>query len=337
MKLPERLGVAAISLLLAACAATPARAPAVRAPVYSVYKDMILELDPDTLLARTAVSGVPAPLAGTLPTGARAVALAFATGECGDETWQGVDAARFSAANVPALVAAGVDYVISTGGAKGSFSCASDEGMERFIGRYASPRLRGLDFDIETDQSRDLVAALVARIAAAQRRHPGLRVSFTLATWAASDGSRASLNPLGETVVGALREAGLRDYYVNLMVMDFGTASPAVCVLANGVCDMGRSAEQAVRNVHERYGIALDHLGVTPMIGVNDVTSNVFTLDDARRVGRFVRDNGLAGLHFWSLDRDVRCGPGRPVPSSHCHHLDAPPLAFTRTFAEALQ
>jgi len=336
MKVLEHCSAAAISLLLAACAAAPARPPM---PLYSPYKDMMMALEPDTLVTRTAVSGVPVPLTapGALPAGVRAVTLAFANGECGAETWQGIDAARFAAANLPALGDAGIDYVISTGGARGSFSCGSDEGMERFIARYASPHLRGLDFDIETDQSPELIASLMRRIAAAQQRHPGLKVSFTLATWAASDGSRASLNALGDTVIAALRDAGLTDYYLNLMVMDYGEASPSVCVVVDARCDMGRSAEQAVRNVHERYGIALDRLGVTPMIGVNDVTSNVFTLDDARRLARFARDNGLAGLHFWSLDRDVGCGPGRPLPSSLCHHLEAPPLAFTRAFAAALQ
>ena len=336
MKLLERCSAAAITLVLAACAGAPVGAPA---PLYSPYKDMMMALDPDTLVARTSVSGAPVPLGapGVLPAGVRAITLAFANGECGAETWQGIDAARFAAANVPALVEAGIDYVVSTGGARGSFSCGSDEGMERFVARYASPHLRGLDFDIETDQSPELIASLVRRIAAVQRRHPGLRISFTVATWAASDGSRASLNALGDTVVSALRDAGLTDYYVNLMVMDYGEASASVCVVADGRCDMARSAEQAVRNVHERYGIALGRLGVTPMIGVNDVTSNVFTLDDAQRLGRFVRDNGLAGLHFWSLDRDTGCGPGRPLPSSLCHHLEAPPLAFTRAFAAALQ
>ena len=38
----------------------------------------------------------------------------------------------------------------------------------------------------------------------------------------ASDGSQASLNDAGQRVMQAVRDAGLVDYYVNLMVMDYG-------------------------------------------------------------------------------------------------------------------
>ena len=42
---------------------------------------------------------------------------------------------------------AGVGYIVSTGGQGGVFTCATDEGMERFIARYASAHLLGIDFD----------------------------------------------------------------------------------------------------------------------------------------------------------------------------------------------
>jgi len=92
--------------------------------------------------------------------------------------------------------------------------------------------------------------------------------------------------------------------------MDYGEAIPRNCVVSAGVCDMGRSAIQAARNVHVRYGLPMSRIELTPMIGVNDVVSNVFTLDDARLLAEFVRDCGLGGLHFGSLDRDAPCAPG---------------------------
>jgi hypothetical protein len=64
--------------------------------------------------------------------------------------------------------------------------------------------------------------------------------------------------------------------------MDYGEAIPRNCVVSAGVCDMGRSAIHAARNVHVRYGLPMSRIELTPMIGVNDVVSNVFTLDDAR-------------------------------------------------------
>jgi chitinase len=61
--------------------------------------------------------------------------------------------------------------------------------------------------------------------------------------------------------------------------MDYGEAIPRNCVVSAGVCDMGRSAIHAARNVHVRYGLPMSRIELTPMIGVNDVVSNVVTID----------------------------------------------------------
>ena len=43
------------------------------------------------------------------------------------------------------------------------------------------------------------------------------------------------------------------------------------------------------------------------MIGMNDVTSEVFTIADVDTVIDYAVSQGLAGVHFWSLDRDTPC------------------------------
>ncbi|HET8877518.1 MAG TPA: glycosyl hydrolase [Casimicrobiaceae bacterium] len=327
----------------AAASSTPSAAPASEAArfVYSPYKYVPVGWDADAAAIATTAGGRVVPLAAdarsTLPAGVVAVTLAFATGECGAETWDGVDPDVLARVNVRRFERAGIDYIVSTGGEAGTFSCATDAGMERFIARYASSRLIGLDFDIERGQSAELLASLVRRIKAAKDRHAGLRISFTLATWASSDGSGASLNADGERVMAAIRGAGLDDFYVNLMAMDYGTASARNCVVVDGVCDMGRSAMQAARNVAARFAVPLARIELTPMIGVNDVMTNVFTLDDAAALGGFVREAGLGGLHFWALDRDTPCPHGAAIVLSACSGLDAAPYAFTRAFARALQ
>jgi chitinase len=84
--------------------------------------------------------------------------------------------------------------------------------------------------------------------------------------------------------------------------------------------------------------VPLARIELTPMIGVNDVVANVFTLDDARFVARFVRDQKLAGLHFWSLDRDTPCEGGATAVSPTCSSLnDAPRQAYHRAFLEGLR
>jgi chitinase len=267
-----------------------------------------------------------------------ALTWAFATGECGSETWNGRPGQAVADTNTRAFARAGVDYIVSTGGQGGVFTCASDAGMEAFIARYATPRLLGFDFDIEAEQTPAQIRALTDRIAVAQRKRPRLRFSFTVATHAASDGSHASLNPMAERVLVAVRASGIKDYVLNLMVMDYGPASGKVCVLRGERCDMGASALQAARNVHAKYGVPFGQIELTPMIGVNDVVENVFTLEDAATVARGVRELGLAGLHYWSLDRDVPCAREGKGADAQCSTMPGVPAgAYWKTFSQAVR
>jgi hypothetical protein len=254
------------------------------------------------------------------------LSLAFATGECGEEKWPGkLD---------DALMKHG--YIISTGGQGGVFTCASDAGMEKFVSRYLSPRLRGIDFDIEAGQTAEQVDSLIQRAMYAQKRWPHLRYSFTVATHAASDGSRQSLNAQGEGILAALRKAGMQDYVLNLMVMDYGPASKKVCVVRKGLCDMGASAAQAARNVHEKYGIPYRQIALTAMIGVNDVVSNIHSIADVKTMVRDARRLQLAGLHYWAHDRDRPCVVPVKGADSRCSGMKLPAGTYERAFRDNL-
>jgi chitinase len=255
----------------------------------------------------------------------RTLSWAFATGECGHERWGDFDTVAFAKRNVADFAHAGLPYIVATGGEAGVFTCASVAGMRRFVARYDSPQLAGLDFDIEGRQTPRQIVTLVRAAAGMQRSRPSLRVSFTLATHAASDGTLRSLNATGEAVLAALAAARFDRAVVNLMVMNYGPADARWCVPAGSGaqarCDMGRSALQAARNVHAKYGVPYDRMALTAMIGENDVAGNVFTPADAGEVARGVRELGLAGLHYWSLHRDRPCDAGAPRVSPDCHGL----------------
>ena len=103
------------------------------------------------------------------------------------------------------------------------------------------------------------------------------------------------------------------------MTMDYGGAGADICVVNAGVCDMGQSALQAAYNLHDYWGVPFSLIEITPMIGGNDNTAETFTLSDADTVSAFVEAQGLAGVHYWSYDRDVDCAPGSA--SSTCNTL----------------
>ncbi|KWB93157.1 glycosyl hydrolase [Burkholderia ubonensis] len=336
------------SLSRASAPTSPGRSSIGTAPafLYSPYKDATISMNWNTNVISSNVTGQMSPVLSVLPTNVRALTLAFATGECGSENWAGVNGAALAAANVPLFTAANVNYVISTGGAAGSFTCGTDAGMATFINRYASNNLVGIDFDIEGGQSQQVVNDLVQRVAVAQRNYPNLRFSFTLATLAPSQpgttvasswGASApdSFNIYGDWVMQAIQAYGLKNYTINLMTMDYGSAGPGNCVVANGACQMGQSAIQAALNLHDRWGVPYSQIELTPMIGGNDTVGQTFTPADVDTVSAFVKQNGLAGVHFWSFDRDADCPHGSASPT--CNSIGGVgTLGYTNRFANDL-
>jgi len=285
----------------------------------------------NTNVISTSVSGTATPLGTDLASnGGKTISLAFATGECGSENWGGVEGAAMATANVSLLTQAGVNYVLSTGGAAGSFTCGTDSGMATFIGRWASSGLIGVDFDIEAGQSQDVITALVQRIQTAHGTYPNLRFSLTLGVLASSQSGASTAQSLGANAVdvfnvygddtmaavkstlGFTGDASTWPSYltVNLMTMDYGSAGPGNCVVSGATCEMGQSAIQAAYDIHDKWGVPYANVELTPMLGGNDVSSEQFTLADADTVAKFAIAQSLAGVHYWSYDRDTDCAAG---------------------------
>ncbi len=303
--------------------------------VFSPYKDTSINMNWNTNLITTNVSGTPTGLAADLTkNGGKTITLAFATGECGSENFGGVPGAAMATANVSVLSGAGVDYIVSTGGAAGSFTCGSDAGFQTFVGRWASDNLIGIDFDIEAGQSTQVIGDLITRIKSAHAMYPKLRFSLTLATLAdnAGDATAKSLgagapdsfNSFGDNTLAAVKSvlgfdgtAATWPSYVtvNLMTMDYGSPSKNVCVVANSLCQMGQSALQAAYNLHDHFGVPYSNIELTPMIGGNDAQDEKFTLDDVDTVSQFAIAQGLAGVHHWSYDRDDDCSDTYASPT----------------------
>lgn len=170
-----------------------------------------------------------------------------------------------------------------------------------------------------------------------QTAYPMLRFSFTIATLAAADGGTGAGN-LNATGVATVKASTLSNDTINLMTMDYGPASRTVCVMAGNTCDMGASAIEAAKALNRAYGIPLSRIELTPMIGMNDVTDEVFTLDDVDEVAAYAKAAGLAGLHTWSLDRDTPCATPSRWASPTCHSVASgpSPLAYTNRFVKAL-
>ncbi|MFE0789112.1 cellulose binding domain-containing protein [Streptomyces mutabilis] len=275
-------------------------------------------------------------LASAEATGVKNYNLAFVTdgGGCtpkwGGVTDLGSDAV---AGQIGALRAAGGDVRVSFGGAAGSelaTTCTSAEALAAAYGKVVDAyALTEVDFDVEGGALPD-TAANTRRsqaIAALQKQHPDLDVSFTLPVMP------EGLTQAGVDLLADAKENGVRIDAVNIMAMDYGPAYSG---------DMGTYAEQAATATQAQVkGVlglsdadAWKTVAVTPMIGVNDVVTEVFKVDDATQLVEFARSKGLGWLSMWSATRDKAC-PGGPKPAADatCSSIDQEPNAFAEAFA----
>ncbi|HEY0342571.1 MAG TPA: hypothetical protein VGC34_17355, partial [Steroidobacteraceae bacterium] len=132
-----------------------------------------------------------------------------------------------------------------------------------------------------------------------------------------------------------IQSTGLTKYVIDLMAMDYGSTLASNCTIVNGACEMGQSAIQAAELLHSGFGVPYNQIELTPMIGGNDAQSEVFTLADVATVSTYALQKGLAGIHFWSFDRDTDCAPG--AASSTCNSYgQAGRLGFTTSFLSHL-
>ncbi|MFE4052399.1 cellulose binding domain-containing protein [Streptomyces sp. YIM B13518] len=269
-------------------------------------------------------------------TGVKEYNLAFVTdgGGC-TPRWGGVSGLGDNAVagQIGALRAKGGDVRVSFGGAAGSelaTTCASADALaaayEKVVNAYD---LTKVDFDVEGGALPDAAANTrrARAIAKLQKAHPDLDVSFTLPVMP------EGLTQDGVNLLADAKENGVRIDAVNIMAMDYGPAYSD---------DMGTYAEQAATATQAQLkGVlalsdadAWKTVAVTPMIGVNDVVTEVFEVDDATQLVDFARSKGLGRLSMWSGARDRQCAGGaKPAADPTCSSILQDGFAFTKAFA----
>lgn len=70
-------------------------------------------------------------------------------------------------------------------------------------------------------------------------------------------------------------------------------------------------------------------IAVTPMIGVNDTSDEIFTVANAQQLEAFAASKHLAWLSMWSAARDQQCSGGaQSFASPTCSSIVQSPDAF---------
>ncbi|GLY73137.1 ricin-type beta-trefoil lectin domain protein [Actinoallomurus iriomotensis] len=269
-------------------------------------------------------------------TGLKYYTLAFVIGGGGcTATWNGdtsIDSSGWQTA-INNLRASGGDVIVSFGGASGTElgqACTSVSTLQAQYKRVIDTlNLTRIDLDIEgsalndttaNDRRNQALAALQQQYASAGRH---LAVDYTLPV----DPSGLESNAI--SLLNNAKSRGVDVSVVNIMTMDYGSAM-----------DMGQAAVNAATGLHTQLGQiwtgkSSDQLwameGNTPMIGVNDTTSEVFTTGNASTLESFAASHGIQLLAYWALGRDKACATNGQLSDS-CSGTPQSAYQFARTF-----
>ncbi|MDH6215931.1 glycoside hydrolase family 18 protein [Streptomyces pseudovenezuelae] len=274
-------------------------------------------------------------LASADATGVKNYNLAFITdgGGCTPK-WGGVSdlGTDAVAAQIGALRAKGGDVRVSFGGASGSelaTTCSSADALATAYGKVVDAyQLTKVDFDVEGGALPNTTANTnrAKAIAKLQDQHPDLDVSYTLPVMP------EGLTQDGVNLLSNAKSNGVKINTLNIMAMDYGPAYSG---------DMGTYAELAATatqaQVKSVLGLsdaaAWKTVAVTPMLGVNDVASEIFKVDDATQLVNFAKSKGLGWLSMWSATRDKQCADGtKPSADATCSSILQDKFAFSKAF-----
>lgn len=239
--------------------------------------------------------------------------------------------------DIQAFRADGGQVKVSFGGALGTYlenACGSADAMAEVLRSFVDET--GLDdFDFDVEQPGAMTGDVNQRRSEALRAvqlDRGVRVSFTLAAMPEDKwGTPGGVTSAGVEVLSSAIGSQVRIHRVNLMTMDYGG------YFSDGNT-MGDLAISVLSETHEQLLVLLPGLtddeawgmlGATPMIGQNDVISEVFTLADAQALTAFAKQRRLGLLSFWAINRDQPC----PYDDlGVCSKVNTAPFEFHEVF-----
>jgi chitinase len=312
------LGILAVAATNSSAAPAPSVTPAASGFSVAPYVDMTNNQEP---MLNAAISNG----------GLKAFTAAFVIGSGCTPIWGDtlpVTNDPTVSGDISSAQSAGAQVIVSFGGAGGvelAQSCTNSGSLQQayqtVINQY---HLTHVDFDVEGAAIADPTSInnRFAAIRGLESANSGLVVSMTVPVLP------TGLDGNGVAFVQAAKNDGARVDVWNIMTMDYGGSfDPS---------NMGSDATQAAQNTlnQVRGSFPSDtfaNIGITPMIGQNDDSSEVFSEANASSVVSFANSNGIGRLAFWSVDRDQPCG-GSANGLPACSEISQAKLDFTKIF-----
>jgi chitinase len=232
---------------------------------------------------------------------------------------------------VKALQAAGGNVIISFGGAAGTDPAMASSSSEVLQAEYQSVidryHVTSLDFDIEgiAETNQASITLRDQALIGLKAANPGLSISFTLPA------TPTGLDAKGLNVVESARADGLTPDIFNLMTADYNAVVDQGGQMGLDAIDAAISVETQLKAL----GVT-SKIGLTPMIGLNDVSGEIFTAADAQMLTNFIKTTpDISRVSMWSVARDNGSGAGSSYVSNEGSGLTQAPYTFSKIFEHA--
>ncbi|MGG5753415.1 chitinase [Zafaria sp. Z1313] len=217
---------------------------------------------------------------------------------------------------------AGRQIVVSTGGLLNHEPAAACTEVDRLRDTYSAMLERysstTLDLDVEGEDLSDVAGGERRAEAIAMLQHDAAADGRRIDVWLTLPAATFGLTAEGLAEVGRMLDAGVDLAGVNLMTMNFGETREQNESMAAASIRAAHSVHAQLGAAYEQRGTSMGaqslwrRIGLTPMIGQNDLLGEVFDLDDAAELNRFAVEQGVGRVSMWSANRDAPCGPNYP-------------------------
>lgn len=220
------------------------------------------------------------------------------------------------------FVQTGGEVSISFGGmanAELATACTDPARLEaayqKVIDRYD---ITTIDLDIEGAGLSDSAAGerRANAIAAIQKKQ--IAADKGLDVWLTLPVAPTGLTSEGTTAVAQMLAAEVELSGVNVMTMDFNTGITTSAGMLDASISAAEATHEQLSTLYQATGSPVGEktlwhkIGLTPMIGQNDVPSEVFDLDAARGLNEYAQKMGIGRMSMWSLNRDATCSTNYP-------------------------
>jgi chitinase len=227
--------------------------------------------------------------------------LAFVTARGTEAYWGGIQPPDWTELRQMVTAIGPQKCVAAFGGANGMELAQAITDAGKLVTEYRkiidAYKFDMIEFDIEGAATEDW-ASIQRRntaICALNKMYPDLKINYCLPVMP------SGLVASGLAILRDAKAKGCRIYNVNIMAMDYG---PEYCY-----SDMGQAAVDAAKATRTQLAnIGMNaKVGVTPMIGTNDVTCEKFSTGDASVLVNFAQGNSFINLlAYWEQAADPK-------------------------------